>query len=84
MEGESCGCGFFPAGAMVNHSCVPSASVQLEGAEMCFYATRDMAAGEEVTQSYANLGGDGRHEPPAASCVAYKAVHNKDTLHIKH
>ena len=57
---EGCGCGFFPLAALINHSCVPSASVQLENNQMVFYATKDIMAGEEITQSYGNLSGDGR------------------------
>jgi hypothetical protein len=57
LDGEACGCGFFPAAAMVNHSCVPNTAAQLQGAAMCFYATRAMEAGEEITQTYSNLGG---------------------------
>lgn len=60
IHGEGCGCGVFPSAALINHSCVPSCGVQLEGSTMCFYTTRDVSAGEELTQSYANLGGDGR------------------------
>ena len=30
VEGETCGCVFYPAAAMVNHSCVPTTGVQVE------------------------------------------------------
>jgi len=60
QNGEGCGCGFFPLAALVNHSCMPSASVQLEKNNMMFYATRNIAVGEQITQSYTNLTGDGR------------------------
>jgi hypothetical protein len=59
-DGEAVGCGFFPLAAMCNHSCLPTASVQIEGEYMSFYATRNINVGEEITQSYANLGDDGR------------------------
>jgi hypothetical protein len=55
MNGDSCGFGFFPVAAMVNHSCVPTVSGQLEGKEMCFYATKDLRNGEEITWAYTNL-----------------------------
>ena len=61
LEGEACGCGFFPGAALINHSCVPSSAVQLEGTDLCFYATMDIEEGAEITQSYANLNGDGRY-----------------------
>lgn len=69
-EGETCGCGFFPAAAMINHSCVPTASAQLERNEMCFYATQQLSEGEEVTFCYGSLVGQGimtRGEVIAAS-----------------
>ena len=60
VDGEAVGCGYFPLAAMANHSCIPTASVQMEGKDMVFYATRNLQVGEEITQSYANLGDDGR------------------------
>ena len=60
VDGEAVGCGYFPLAAMCNHSCVPTASVQIEGEYMTFYATKDICVGEEITQSYANLGDDGK------------------------
>jgi hypothetical protein len=55
LDGEACGCAFFPAAAMVNHSCVPNTAAQLQGANMCFYATRELKVGDEITQTYTNL-----------------------------
>jgi SET and MYND domain-containing protein len=60
LEEEACGSGFFPGAGLINHSCIPSSAVQLEGTDLCFYATTDIEEGEEITQSYANLNGDGR------------------------
>eukprot|EP00493_Phyllostaurus_siculus_P010587 UN10733 len=51
QNGEPCGRGYFPTASLMNHSCVPSASVQLEVDKMVFYATRDIAEGEEILQS---------------------------------
>ena len=45
---------------MCNYSCLPTASVQIEGEYMSFYATKNINVGEEITQSYSNLGDDGR------------------------
>jgi hypothetical protein len=39
IDGETCGCCFFPAAAMINHSCLPTSAVQLEGKNLTFYAT---------------------------------------------
>ena len=36
VDGEAVGCGYFPLAAMCNHSCVPTASVQIEGEYMTF------------------------------------------------
>ena len=53
IDGETVGGVCFPAAAMLNHSCVPSAALQLERqATVAFYATRDLALGEEVTFCY--------------------------------
>ena len=60
QNGEGCGCAFFPLAALMNHSCKPSAAVQIEQTNMCFYATQEIQAGEQITQSYCNLKGDGR------------------------
>lgn len=60
VEGEGCGCGFFPLAALSNHSCLPSSAVQIEGRNMVFYSTKDIEIGEEITQCYGNLSGDGR------------------------
>ena len=60
VDGEAVGCGYFPLAAMANHSCIPTASVQMEGKYVVLYATRNLEVGEEITQSYANLGDDGR------------------------
>lgn len=60
FDGEAVGCGFFPGAGLINHSCAPSLSVQMEGCNLCFYATRSITTGEELTQSYCNLDGEGR------------------------
>ena len=60
VDGETCGCVFYPAAAMVNHSCVPTTGVQVEDGCMVFYATQDLAPGDEITQSYGSTAGDGR------------------------
>ena len=92
VDGEAVGCGYFPLAAMCNHSCVPTASVQIEGEYMTFYATKDICAGEEITQSYANLGDDGkltRQENIQASwgfvckclrCEVEKHMFDEDTM----
>lgn len=55
VQGETAGSLWFPAGAMLNHSCMPTAANQLEGNAMCFYAVDDLKAGTEITFSYTNI-----------------------------
>jgi len=57
QNGEPCGYGYFPTASLMNHSCVPSSSVQLEVDKMVFYAMRDIKEGEEILQSYCNIMG---------------------------
>ena len=60
FDGEAVGCGFFPGAGLINHSCAPSLSVQMEGRNLCFYASCSITTGEELTQSYCNIDGEGR------------------------
>lgn len=43
------------AGSFMNHSCNPTAFVFFEGRQMRVRTLRPLRAGEEITQSYANL-----------------------------
>ena len=48
----------FPGGWLDKSQLHSFFAVQLEGTDLCFYATTDIEKGEEITQSYANLNGD--------------------------
>lgn len=65
-DGELEGQGNFPALAMANHSCVPTAALRQEGRFMCLYALQPLPKGAEVTHCYVSLDEAGGGEDPAA------------------
>ena len=61
MAGEdgTAGCAYFPAAAMLNHSCLPNVVYQLEEKTLAFYAISAIAKGEALCQCYHALGAEG-------------------------
>ncbi|KAL6748491.1 hypothetical protein V8C86DRAFT_1837043 [Haematococcus lacustris] len=55
-EQQPQGLGLYPLAAMANHSCRPSCVHGFVGSTICFRALRDLAAGEEVSIAYIELG----------------------------
>lgn len=48
----SAGTAYYPAGAMLNHSCVPNVAHQFEGTDLVFYTVRPVEAGEPLCFAY--------------------------------
>lgn len=57
-EGQPLGTSLDIVASLVNHSCDPNAFVLFEGDMLCFRSLRKLAAGEEVTQCYADVDSD--------------------------
>ena len=48
----SAGTAYYPAGAMLNHSCLPNVAHQFEGTDLVFYTVRPVEAGEPLCFAY--------------------------------
>lgn len=57
-EGETLGTSLDIVASLINHSCDPNAFVTFEGDTPCFRSLRKLAAGEEITQCYADVSMD--------------------------
>ena len=52
-EAGSAGTAYYPAAAMLNHSCLPNVTHQFEGTALVFYTLRPIEAGEPLCFAYA-------------------------------
>ena len=51
-EAGSAGTAYYPAAAMLNHSCVPNVAHQFEGTNLTFYTVRQVEEGEPLCFAY--------------------------------
>ncbi len=51
-EAGSAGTAYYPAAAMLNHSCLPNVAHQFEGTALVFYTVRPIEAGEPLCFAY--------------------------------
>ena len=68
---DCAGVGLYPVGAMLNHSCKPNAMQSFQGRRIIFRAMQPIAAGQEATISYVELGAT-RAERRAALLESYR------------